>query len=65
MTFIEARETAANNGHSILFVRKTKDEVVFKCEYCQAEMKFKESNPDRTWEGLIISKKCSKAPKKS
>ena len=65
MNFIEARDIAANHGHQLAFIRKNKDEIVFKCEYCQAEMKFREANPEQTWEGLILNKNCSKAPKKT
>lgn len=62
MNFIEARKIAAENKHSIIFVRKNSTEIVFKCEYCHAEMKRKEED-DASWEGAILSKVCSKAPK--
>ncbi|MBF0196730.1 MAG: hypothetical protein HQL32_03435 [Planctomycetes bacterium] len=62
MNFIEAREQATNNLHSIIFVRKNDKEIVFKCEKCQGEMKRKEVE-NATWEGPILKKKCSKAPK--
>ena len=64
MNFIEARQRAAQNGHSMVFVRKNEKEIVFKCEYCQAEMKFLEKYPEKGWEGLVLQKQCSKAPKK-
>lgn len=64
MTFIEAREKAAKLKHSVSFYRKTVDEIVFKCEYCQGEMKFRERHPELGWEGGILKKRCSKAPKK-
>ena len=62
MNFIEARELAQKNNHSIIFVRKNSAEIVFKCEYCHAEMRRKEEE-NATWEGAIVSKVCSKAPK--
>jgi hypothetical protein len=65
MNFIEARERSDDNGHSMVFVRKNIKEIVFKCEFCQAEMKFLENAQKPGWEGLVLQKKCSKAPKKS
>ena len=63
MNFLEAREKTGEMGHQLLFIRKSPDEVVFKCEYCQGEMKLKEDQLDDGWEGVILKKKCSKAPK--
>jgi hypothetical protein len=62
MNFIKAREIADENNHSIIFVRKNSTEIVFKCEYCHAEMKRKEEE-NASWEGAILDKVCSKAPK--
>jgi len=62
MNFIEARQIAFDNNHSIVFVRKNRSEVVFKCEFCHAEMKRKEEE-GASWDGAILSKVCSKAPK--
>jgi hypothetical protein len=64
MNFLEARANTGKMGHQLIFIRKTPDEVVFKCEYCQGEMKLKEDQLEAGWSGVILSKKCSKAPKK-
>lgn len=64
MNFLEAREKTAKLGHKLIFVRKTPEEVVFKCEYCQGEMKLMEDKLADGWSGVILKKKCSKAPKK-
>ena len=62
MNFIEARQLAKKNKHKIVFLRKNSKEIVFKCEYCHAEMKRKEEK-NATWEGAVLTKTCSKAPK--
>jgi len=65
MNFLEAREKTEKLGHRPIFVRKTPVEVVFKCDFCQGEMKLKEDHLESGWSGVILTKNCSKASKKT